>query len=199
VPYRDSKLTRLLRGSFGGNHKTLMIACVSPSNFESDVSLNTLRHANHAKNITNNVKVNTKTYEIDLLSQSSSHSPQNSASTVGIDDNDFNFDLCHMTDSNQSKQVIKTLVEPKEPTVTSEHPAILPDNLCFEEERCDENLQDYRNSRIVKFEKPTPRDISTPSTTDAMCVEEEQDIEDHKSSRIVLWTTLINQHHVTSL
>lgn len=35
VPYRDSKLTRLLKGSLGGNHNTLMIACVSPSPIES--------------------------------------------------------------------------------------------------------------------------------------------------------------------
>jgi len=58
VPYRDSKLTRLLKGSLGGNHKTLMIACVSPSVLNKDESMNTLRYANRAKNITNHAKVN---------------------------------------------------------------------------------------------------------------------------------------------
>jgi len=58
VPYRDSKLTRLLKGSLGGNHKTLMIACVSPCNSNKDESRNTLRYANRAKNIKNHAKVN---------------------------------------------------------------------------------------------------------------------------------------------
>jgi len=58
VPYRDSKLTRLLKGSLGGNHKTLMIACVSPSGSNTDESLNTLRYANRAKNIQNKAVVN---------------------------------------------------------------------------------------------------------------------------------------------
>ena len=58
VPYRDSKLTRLLKGSLGGNHKTLMIACASPSPSNKDESLNTLRYANRAKNIQNKAVVN---------------------------------------------------------------------------------------------------------------------------------------------
>lgn len=58
IPYRDSKLTRLLQDSLGGNTKTLMIAAVSPafSNFEETMS--TLRYANRAKNIKNKPKVN---------------------------------------------------------------------------------------------------------------------------------------------
>jgi Kinesin motor domain len=58
VPYRDSKLTRLLKGSLGGNHKTLMIACVSPSSTNMEESLNCLRYANRAKNIQNRAHVN---------------------------------------------------------------------------------------------------------------------------------------------
>jgi kinesin family protein 4/21/27 len=58
VPFRDSKLTRLLRGSLGGNHKTLMIACASPSLKNSEESLNCLRYANRAKNIQNSVTLN---------------------------------------------------------------------------------------------------------------------------------------------
>ena len=58
VPYRDSKLTRLLKGSLGGNHKTLMMACVSPSSCNLEESLNCLRYANRAKNIQNNAVVN---------------------------------------------------------------------------------------------------------------------------------------------
>lgn len=58
VPYRDSKSTRLLKGSLGGNHKTLMIACVSPSSLNMEESLNCLRYANRAKNIQNNAVIN---------------------------------------------------------------------------------------------------------------------------------------------
>lgn len=58
VPYRDSKLTRLLKGSIGGNHKTLMIACVSPSSFNAQETVNTLRYAKRAKNIENKARMN---------------------------------------------------------------------------------------------------------------------------------------------
>lgn len=58
VPYRDSNLTRLLKGSLGGNHKTLMIACVSPASINMEETLNCLRYANRAKNIQNHAVVN---------------------------------------------------------------------------------------------------------------------------------------------
>ncbi|ORX73829.1 kinesin-domain-containing protein [Linderina pennispora] len=53
VPYRDSKLTRLLQDSLGGNSQTLMLACISPSNKNHAESLNTIRYANRARNIRN--------------------------------------------------------------------------------------------------------------------------------------------------
>uniref|UniRef100_A0A8R1DVQ1 Kinesin-like protein n=3 Tax=Caenorhabditis japonica TaxID=281687 RepID=A0A8R1DVQ1_CAEJA len=58
IPYRDSKLTRLLQDSLGGNTKTIMIACVSPSSDNYDETLSTLRYANRAKNIKNKPKIN---------------------------------------------------------------------------------------------------------------------------------------------
>ena len=58
VPYRDSKLTRLLQDSLGGNSRTLMIACVSPSDRDFMETLNTLRYANRARNIKNKVIAN---------------------------------------------------------------------------------------------------------------------------------------------
>ncbi|XP_055622720.1 osmotic avoidance abnormal protein 3 isoform X2 [Toxorhynchites rutilus septentrionalis] len=58
VPYRDSKLTRLLQDSLGGNTKTLMIACISPADSNYDETLSTLRYASRAKNIANKPKVN---------------------------------------------------------------------------------------------------------------------------------------------
>lgn len=52
-PYRDSKLTRLLQDSLGGNSRTIMVACVSPADFNLDETINTLRYATSARNITN--------------------------------------------------------------------------------------------------------------------------------------------------
>ena len=58
VPYRDSKLTRLLQDSLGGNTKTVMIAAISPADYNYDETLSTLRYANRAKNIKNQPKIN---------------------------------------------------------------------------------------------------------------------------------------------
>lgn len=58
VPYRDSKLTRLLQDSLGGNSQTLMMACVSPSDSNFLETLSTLKYANRARNIKNKVAVN---------------------------------------------------------------------------------------------------------------------------------------------
>ncbi|KAM3160407.1 Kinesin-like protein [Lachancea thermotolerans] len=51
VPYRDSKLTRLLKFSLGGNCKTVMIVCISPTSNHYDETLNTLKYATRAKEI----------------------------------------------------------------------------------------------------------------------------------------------------
>lgn len=58
IPYRDSKLTRLLQDSLGGNTKTLMIAAISPADYNYDETMSTLRYANRAKNIKNKPKIN---------------------------------------------------------------------------------------------------------------------------------------------
>ncbi|KAK7410465.1 hypothetical protein VNO78_01265 [Psophocarpus tetragonolobus] len=58
VPYRDSKLTRLLQDSLGGNSKTVMIACVSPADTNAEETLNTLKYANRARNIQNKAIIN---------------------------------------------------------------------------------------------------------------------------------------------
>ena len=58
IPYRDSKLTRLLQDSLGGNTKTLMIAAISPADNNYDETMSTLRYANRAKNIKNSAKIN---------------------------------------------------------------------------------------------------------------------------------------------
>ena len=58
VPYRDSKLTRILQDSLGGNAKTYMIACISPAEINEEETLSTLRYANRARNIKNKPVIN---------------------------------------------------------------------------------------------------------------------------------------------
>ena len=60
VPYRDSKLTRLLKDSLGGNISTIMIACISPSILSYDETLNTLQYASRARNIQKIITKNMK-------------------------------------------------------------------------------------------------------------------------------------------
>lgn len=57
-PYRESKLTRLLQDSLGGNSRTIMVACVSPADFNIDESINTLRYATSARKIKSNATRN---------------------------------------------------------------------------------------------------------------------------------------------
>lgn len=58
IPYRDSKLTRLLQDSLGGNARTVMVANIGPASYNVEETLTTLRYANRAKNIKNKPHVN---------------------------------------------------------------------------------------------------------------------------------------------
>lgn len=58
IPYRDSKLTRLLQDSLGGNAKTVIVATIGPTSCHYEETLATLRFANRAKNIKNRPKIN---------------------------------------------------------------------------------------------------------------------------------------------
>ncbi|NXF03124.1 KI18A protein, partial [Smithornis capensis] len=58
VPYRDSKLTRLLKDCLGGNCRTIMIAAVSPSSLFYEDTYNTLKYANRAKDIKSSLRSN---------------------------------------------------------------------------------------------------------------------------------------------
>ncbi|MCL4142048.1 UNVERIFIED_CONTAM: hypothetical protein GTU68_063237, partial [Idotea baltica] len=81
IPYRDSKLTRLLQGeiirylytnnSLGGNSHTLMLACVSPADSNLEETLSTLRYADRARKIKNKpiVNMDPQTAELGKLRQ----------------------------------------------------------------------------------------------------------------------------------
>ncbi|XP_057354520.1 kinesin-like protein KIF27 isoform X4 [Manis pentadactyla] len=58
IPYRDAKITRLLKDSLGGSAKTVMMTCVSPSSSDFGESLNSLKYANRVRNIRNKPTLN---------------------------------------------------------------------------------------------------------------------------------------------
>lgn len=60
IPYRDSKLTRILQESLGGNYKTSLIVACSPHSYHLDETISSLQFAQRAKRIKNKVKVNIK-------------------------------------------------------------------------------------------------------------------------------------------
>lgn len=66
VPYRDSKLTRMLKDSLGGNCKTVMIANVSPASSQFEETINTLKYANRAKNIKTKALANKKIVSLHI-------------------------------------------------------------------------------------------------------------------------------------
>lgn len=68
MPYRDSRLTRLLQDSLGGNARTVMIACVSPADINMDESINTLKYADRARMIRNKPTVNRDPMTAELSS-----------------------------------------------------------------------------------------------------------------------------------
>ncbi|XP_064970827.1 kinesin-like protein KIN-5A [Musa acuminata AAA Group] len=69
IPYRDSKLTRLLRDSLGGRTKTCIIANISPSALCLDETLSTLDYAHRAKNIKNKPEVNQKMMKSAMIKE----------------------------------------------------------------------------------------------------------------------------------
>lgn len=67
IPYRESKLTRLLQESLGGRTKTSIIATISPNIADADDTLSTLEYAQRAKKITNKPEINQKLSKKTLL------------------------------------------------------------------------------------------------------------------------------------
>ncbi|CAD8091285.1 unnamed protein product [Paramecium sonneborni] len=67
IPYRESKLTRILQDSLGGNSNTCMIACVSPAESNYEETLNTLKYASRAREIQNKPTQNRDPHTIQIM------------------------------------------------------------------------------------------------------------------------------------
>ncbi|KAJ8264421.1 hypothetical protein GJAV_G00148960 [Gymnothorax javanicus] len=113
VPYRESKLTRILQDSLGGRTKTSIIATVSPSSINLEETLSTLEYANRAKSIMNKPEVNQKltkralikeyTEEIERLKRDLAASRDKN----GVYLSSENFDTMNERISAQEEQIVE--------------------------------------------------------------------------------------------
>ena len=88
VPYRDSKLTRLLQDSLGGNSRTCMIACISPADANLEETLNTLKYAARARNIRNKPVVNRDVQQLAAVVDPSTDKAFATGTPSGVDDDE---------------------------------------------------------------------------------------------------------------
>ncbi|ESL11502.1 dynein heavy chain [Trypanosoma rangeli SC58] len=82
VPYRDSKLTRLLKESLGGNTRTVMLATISPSCTCFEETLSTLRYAARARSITRQVRQNFAVAAVDSEDKADAETSEEAAPTT---------------------------------------------------------------------------------------------------------------------
>ncbi|CAE7933389.1 KIN14E, partial [Symbiodinium sp. KB8] len=88
IPYRDNKLTMLLRDSLGGTAKTLMFVNVSPSEYNGEETLSSLAYASRVKKIKNDAKKNADNAEITRLKKIIRDLKQGGTGEVADDDDD---------------------------------------------------------------------------------------------------------------
>ncbi|CAF0924091.1 unnamed protein product [Adineta ricciae] len=165
IPYRDSKLTRLLQDSIGGTTKTIMIACISPSEDNYEEILCTLRYASRTKNICNTPIINENSSYI-LLQQyaeeiqrlraiiNSSNLHMNSTSRSMVLTSDIKFDdqhsiktICDHQLSSETSPLIKC-----QRTVSCQTMSIITNEQTLSEQEnykqlfviSDENQQSYQ-------------------------------------------------------
>ncbi|TNJ27479.1 Kinesin-3 [Giardia muris] len=118
IPYRDSQLTYLLQDALGGNAMTCMVATVSPADVNYDETLSTLRYADRAKHIKNNVSKNEtaqeryikeledRVKELEKMLKNGLQHPQASAEEADIRAKIDEYErLLQVTNSNYEKQL----------------------------------------------------------------------------------------------
>ncbi|CAG8441834.1 11856_t:CDS:10 [Diversispora eburnea] len=126
VPYRDSKLTRLLQDSLGGNAQTLMIACVSSTEYNLNETVNTLKYANRARNIKNNVSINQEEAgwnDLDhlqtLVNKLRTALTPTTTTTNHDDDDSTNNDSTTTIDNNSFQEVVEPVIEEYEKSISA--------------------------------------------------------------------------------
>lgn len=129
IPYRDAKLTRLLQDSLGGNTRTLMIACISPSEYNYDETLSTLRYASRAKNIHNKPKINEDPKDTMLR--------------------EYQEEIIKLKKLLENNQQQKEMTEPIENCEVTERIKIIKNSLIGGEKANDEQLKEKRIKKKI--------------------------------------------------
>eukprot|EP00980_Cylindrotheca_fusiformis_P004245 scaffold918_cov126-Cylindrotheca_fusiformis.AAC.24 len=164
-PFRDSKLTRLLQDSLGGNSRTIMIACCSPADFNVEETVNTLRYATQARNIKNSATANV----IKNISQEEAMKLQRENTLL-------------KQEVSELRETIRKLTEEAEVT-----PDELNHSLSLMQANQEGSLLDNIPMQGLKLKSPTPSKskfvpVSPLPPTDENETKETADIEDKKVS-----------------
>lgn len=186
IPYRDSILTRLLQDSLGGNSYTLMIACVSPADYNFDETNNTLVYANRAKQIKNkptvnmdpskqelkNLKAECERLRLALLNKNPDFVLSNGLKTQ-LDPTEIN--RLNHRNNELTKQLHNTLID----LTNVEMRAILAEDVCSE---VAQKVDDFKLFILKYFEEKLD-DPETLSHINAMFGEIDQIMSQYKSEK----------------
>ncbi|NIG58810.1 kinesin-like protein KIF18B [Pontoporia blainvillei] len=134
VPYRDSKLTRLLKDSIGGNCRTVMIAAISPSSLAYEDTYNTLKYANRAKEIKLSLKSNVISLDCHI-SQYASICQQLQAEVAALREKLRVYEAGAQAPQQDPSRPPKAADPPHQPLPSCPSPSCLPSQPCTPELR----------------------------------------------------------------
>eukprot|EP00736_Rhodelphis_marinus_P008897 Rmarinus@m.10842 len=172
VPYRDSKLTRLLQESLGGNSRTVMVACVSPADVNFEETLSTLKYADQAKNIRNKPVLNMDPTQRELLLLRK----QVEALSMALKTNAPDFDFSVLSVDVFSAPVPQTSLEPSL-AAGSEAVDRLQHEIEALKRRCDKYAAE--NERLAE-ENEVLRERNTGLTTRAAVLRAKKEYAEHR-------------------
>lgn len=165
IPYRNSKLTRLLKFSLGGNCKTVMIVCVSPCSVHYEETQNTLKYANRAKNIKTKITRNTINADhhvreyVRTIAELREHNAQLKAQ---LDQNKSELNMASAKRKQASEnQLVQAIEEIKQKAMASKQALIDVATCQATIEAAEARLQILQNrlDELQKLPKPRPNDL----------------------------------------
>ena len=158
IPYKDSKLTRLLSDSLGGNTKTVMFANVSPASFNYDETVGTLRYASRAKLIKNAPKINEdpkdallRKYEEEIKNLKSLLEGNSNVNVNNNVNNVNNVKKNNKMDPNEKELLLKKIAELEKNLIDSDK--IINENLDEENIKQNELKRKEIEEEKIKFKK----------------------------------------------
>lgn len=191
IPFRESKLTRLLQDSLGGNTKTALIATISPAKATSEETCSTLEYASKAKNIKNkpqlgafimkDILVRTITNELakiksDLLSTKSKEGVYMSHEHY----KDLHYDIeCYKTEIEESRRTIESL--------TAQNESLQAERLALKDENSSQRSEVLELKRNFEQLNKVLEEHNTKESTMSNLLVELQDANSKMQESIVLF------------